>query len=128
MLYRQALVAFGMVAVSAIAGSTRLNAQTQASTHAATRSAVVLANARRVVSEDRASIARLEELIHHQRMAVIAEGWTLPSFESWDRLVTPGGAKKALASLEVKFERAKRKLAQDQALVDSLEGSVLSAR
>ena len=78
--------------------------------------------------EDRTHIARLEEIIERQRGAVIAEGFELPSLDRWDRLVTPGEAKRALSRLEVKLEQEKRKLARDQGLVDSLEVSVLSTR
>jgi hypothetical protein len=127
MSFQHTLVALGIVAVSAVAPST-LAAQTPASAHEGARSAVILTNARRAVREDRTHISRLEGIIDHQRAAVFAEGWELPSLDHWDRLVTPGQAKNALASLEVKLERAKRRLARDQGLVDSLEVSVLSVR
>jgi hypothetical protein len=126
MSFQHIFVALGIVAASAVAPSATLAAQTPASAHEGTRSAVILANARRAVLEDRTHVARLEEIIEHQKAAVFAEGWTLPSLDQWDRLVTPGQARKALASLEVKLERAKRNLVRDQALVDSLEVSVLS--
>lgn len=129
MSFQQSLVAFGVVAVWAVAGTTKHEPQTPAAAGEVTRSEVVLANARRVVWDDRTQIDRLEEIIDRERAAVIAGGgWTPPGPDYWDRLLTFQGPKKVLASLELKLERAKHKLARDQARVDSLQGSRLSAR
>jgi hypothetical protein len=129
MSFQQTFVTFGIVAVSAALGSPKLKAQTSALAHEVTRSEIVLANARRVVGEDRTQIDRLEELIDRQRAVIVAGGgWAPPGPDYWDRVFTFQGPRTVLASLEVKRERAKRKLARDQALIDSLQTSRLSAR